>query len=143
MTRIHWLSFGWQENRGLIKYSICRSPINIILPKALAIANISRMATKGMVTKLPPNPLSMLVNGTSVPFTVVENGGILGVGRPEATFPVIAKGISDRYWFSRNASNVPSITTIALRDRARYLLSVCHFSNVPIFWTKQNQDQWL
>lgn len=92
------------------------------------------MATNGMVNRLPPKPLSMPVNGTSVPLTTVEKGGILGVGSPPVTVPVIAKGISDLYWFSRNASSVPKITTIALRDSARYLFTVFHFSNVPIFW---------
>lgn len=99
----------------------------ILSPKAFAIANISKMATNGIVTKLPPSSLIIPFSGTSVPLTVVEKGGRVNVGNPDATSPVMANGISDRYRLKRNAVRVPKITTIAFRASAKYLFKAFHF----------------
>lgn len=93
-------------------------------PNAFAIANISRIATKGMVNRLDPKLATMPLNGTSVPLCVVENGGTMKRGNPAATSPVILKGIWSHDCWMMNAAKVPIRTTIAFRERATYLLKI-------------------
>lgn len=80
-----------------------------------------------MVIRLPPNSFSISVNETLVPLTSVENGGTWNVGNPPVTLPVIANGIWSFDCWIIKAVNVPKITTIAFRDKARYLFTLFHF----------------
>lgn len=46
-----------------------------------------------MAIRLVPNSDSISWNGITVPFTCVSKGGNWNGGRPEATWPVMAKGM--------------------------------------------------